>query len=218
MISGFLLLFFFFPLFPPPLFFHLCRQKALFHLYRMDFDIPAQLGGVAQLFELLCEDADLRRARFIAIELLALLYEDSDFIFRFLPEGGKLAPVLYVFFEDEFRLLDPLIQPADILPHSIAWVTGLLGQRPHLVQVRKVERPQAGKPAGLCFPKKEKETVGWRLFFPSPAGRLGVEDAALEGLRGVLLAQGLKPYGAPVARQDQRGVFAVKPEGIALLL
>lgn len=96
MISGFLLLFFFFPLFPPPLFFHLCRQKALFHLYRMDFDIPAQLGGVAQLFELLCEDADLRRARFIAIELLALLYEDSNFIFRFLPEGGKLAPVLYV--------------------------------------------------------------------------------------------------------------------------
>ena len=41
-------------------------------------------------------DADLRRARFIAIELLALLYEDSDFILRFLPNGGKLAPVLYV--------------------------------------------------------------------------------------------------------------------------
>ena len=56
----------------------------------MDFDIPAQLGGMPQLFELLCEDADLWRARFIAIELLALLYEDSDFIFRFLPEGGKL--------------------------------------------------------------------------------------------------------------------------------
>ena len=53
--------------------------------------------------------------------------------------------------------------------------------------------------------------------FPA-AGRLGVEDAALEGLRGVLLAQGLKADGAPVARQDQRGVFAVKPKGIALLL
>ena len=99
----------------------------------MDFDIPAQLGGMPQLFELLWEDADLRRARFIAIELLALLYEDSDFIFRFLPEGGKLAPILYVVFEDEFRLLDPLIQPADILPYSIAWVPGLLGQRPYLI-------------------------------------------------------------------------------------
>ncbi len=32
------------------------------------------------------------------------------------------------------------------------------------------------------------------------------------------LAQGFKPDGAPIARQDQRGVFAVKPKGIALLL
>ena len=184
----------------------------------MDFNVPAQLGGVAKLFELLCEDADLRRARFIAIELLALLYEDSDFILCFLPNGGKLPPVLYVVFEDEFCLLNPFVQLADILPHSIAWITGLFRQRPHLVQVRKVESPQAGKPAGLRFPKKEQEAVGCLLFFPSPAGRLGVKDAALEGLRGVLLAQGLKTHGAPIARQDQRGVFAIKPEGIALLL
>ena len=184
----------------------------------MDFDVPAQLGGMAKLFQPLCEDADLRRARFIAIELLALLYEDSDFILRFLPNGGKLAPVLYVVFKDEFCLLDPFVQLADILPHSIAWIPGLFRQRPHLVQVGKVESPQAGKPAGLRFPKKEKEAVGWWMFFPSPAGRLGVKNAALESLRGVLLAQGLKTHGAPIARKDQRGVFAVKPEGIALLL
>ena len=54
------------------------------------------------------------------------------------------------------------------------------------------------------------------MFFPSPAGRLGVKNAALESLRGVLLAQGLKTHGAPIARKDQRGVFAVKPEGILL--
>ena len=184
----------------------------------MDFNVPAQLGGVAKLFELLCEYSNLRRARFIAIELLALLYEDSDFILRFLPNGGKLPPVLDFVLEDEFRLLDPFVQPADILPHSIAGIPGLFRQRPHLVQVGKVESPQAGKPAGLRFPKKEQEAVGWWMFFPSPAGRLGVKDAALEGLRGVLLAQGLKPHGAPIARQDQRGVFAAKPKGIALLL
>ena len=66
------MLFFFFPLFPPPLFFHLCRLQVLFHLYRLDFDVPAQLCGVPQLFELLCEDADLRGIWLIAVELLAL--------------------------------------------------------------------------------------------------------------------------------------------------
>ena len=184
----------------------------------MDFDVPAQLGGMAKLPEFFREGSNLRRARFIAVEFLALLYEHSDFILRFLPNGGKLAPVLYVVFEDEFRLLDPFVQPADILPHSMAGVPGLFRQRPHLIQVGKVESPQASELAGLRFPKKEQEAVGWRLFFPSPAGRLGVKDAALEGLRGVLLAQGLKPHGAPIARQNQRGVFAVKPKGIALLL
>lgn len=99
----------------------------------MDFDIPAQLGGMPQLFELLCEDADLWRARFIAIELLALLYEDSDFIFRFLPEGGKLPPVLNMVFENEFNLFNPLIQLADILPHSKTWVPGLFRQRSYFI-------------------------------------------------------------------------------------
>lgn len=132
-ISGFLLLFFFFSLFPPPLFFLLCCLQALFHLNGVGFNIPAQLGGMAQLFELLCEEADLLGTGFVAVELLALLYQHSDFIFCFLPKGGKLAPVLDFVLEDEFRLLDPLIQPADILPHSIAWVPGLLGQRPHLI-------------------------------------------------------------------------------------
>ena len=202
----------------PLLFFYVSCLQALLHLYRMDFDVPAQLGGVPQLFQLFCENTDLRRARFIAIELLALLYEDSDFILRFLLNSGKLAPVLDFVLEDEFCLLDPFVQLADVLPHSIAWIPGLFRQRPHLVQVGKVENPQAGKPAGLRFPKKEQEAVGWRLFFPSPVRRLRVKDAALEGLRGVLLAQGLKPHGAPIARQDQRGVFAVKPKGIALLL
>ena len=69
---------------------------------------------MAQLFELLCEEADLLGTGFVAVELLALLYQHSDFIFCFLPKGGKLAPVLDFVLEDEFRLLDPLIQPADI--------------------------------------------------------------------------------------------------------
>ena len=88
---------------------------------------------MAQLFELLCEEADLLGTGFVAVELLALLYQHSDFIFRFLTDSMKLPPVLDFVLEDEFRLLDPLIQPADILPHSIAWVPGLLGQRPHLI-------------------------------------------------------------------------------------
>lgn len=106
------------------LFFQPCRLQALFHLNGVGFNIPAQLGGMAQLFELLCEEADLLGTGFVAVELLALLYQHSDFIFRFLPDGTKLPPVLYVVFENEFRLLDPLVQPADILPHSIAWVSG----------------------------------------------------------------------------------------------
>ena len=40
----------------------------------------------------------------------------------------------------------------------------------------------------------------------------------MNGFRGVLFSQGFKPDGAPAARKDQRGVFAVKPKGIALLL
>ena len=72
-ISGFLLLFFFFSLFPPPLFFLLCCLQALFHLNGVGFNIPAQLGGMAQLFELLCEEADLLGTGFVAVELLALL-------------------------------------------------------------------------------------------------------------------------------------------------
>lgn len=48
--------------------------------------------------------------------------------------------------------------------------------------------------------------------------RLGIEDAALDGFRGVLFSQGFKPDGAPAARQNQRGVFPIKPKGIALLL
>ena len=121
-------------------------------------------------------------------------------------------------FEDEFCLLDPFVQLADILTHSIAWIPGLFRKHPHLVEVGKVESPQAGKPAGLCFSKKEQEAAGWRLFFPSPVRGLRIQDAVLDGFRGVVFSQGFKPHGAPITRQDQRGVFAVKPEGIALLL
>ena len=42
------------------LFFLLCCLQALFHLNGMGFDIPAQLDGMPQLFEFLCEDANLR--------------------------------------------------------------------------------------------------------------------------------------------------------------
>ena len=54
------------------LFFLLCCLQALFHLNGMGFDIPAQLDGMPQLFELLCEDADLRGIWLITVELLAL--------------------------------------------------------------------------------------------------------------------------------------------------
>ena len=109
----------------PPLFFQLSRLQALLHLYRMDFNVPAQFGGMAKLFQLFCQDCNLSRPRFAAVELLALLYEDSDFILGFLPEVGKLTPVLDFILENELSLLDPLVQPADILPHSVAWVPGL---------------------------------------------------------------------------------------------
>ena len=55
------------------LFFLLCCLQVLFHLNRMNFDIPAQLDGVAKLPEFLGEGADLRGVRLIAVELLALL-------------------------------------------------------------------------------------------------------------------------------------------------
>lgn len=76
------------------LFFYAGCLQALFHLNGVGFNIPAQLGGMAQLFELFCEEADLLGTRFVTVELLALLYQHSDFIFRFLPKGGKLPKVL----------------------------------------------------------------------------------------------------------------------------
>lgn len=91
------------------LFFQSSRLQPLFHLYRMDFDVPAQLDRVPQLFQLRCAYADLRGFGFIAVELLALLYQRGDFIFRFLPDGGKLPAVRDVIFENEFRLLDAKI-------------------------------------------------------------------------------------------------------------
>ena len=99
----------------------------------MGFDVPAQLDDMPLLFQLLCEDADLRGTRLVTVELLALLDQHSDFILRFLPNGMKLAPVLNVVFEDEFRLFDPLIQLADIFPYSIAWIPGLFGQRTYFI-------------------------------------------------------------------------------------
>ncbi len=74
-------------------------------------------------FQLLCQSFDLRGLRFTAVELLTLFYEDNDFILGFLPNGCKADLVLYFIFENELRLLDPLIQPADILPHSVAGVS-----------------------------------------------------------------------------------------------
>ena len=99
----------------------------------MDFDVPAQLDRVPQLFQLRCAYTDLRGFWFIAVELLALLYQHSDFIFCFLPKGGKLAPVLDFVLEDEFRLLDSSIQLADILTHSVTYVPWLFRQCAHLV-------------------------------------------------------------------------------------
>lgn len=58
----------------------------------------------------------------------------------------KPPAVLNMVFENEFSLFYPLIQFMDILPHSKAWVPGLFRQRPHLVEIGIVERPQAGVP------------------------------------------------------------------------
>ena len=71
-ISGLFVLFFLCLLSLPLLFFLLCCLQALFHLNGMGFDIPAQLDDVPLLFQLLCEDADLRGIRLITVELLAL--------------------------------------------------------------------------------------------------------------------------------------------------
>jgi hypothetical protein len=132
-VSGFFFLFVFCLLFLALLFFYAGCLQALFHLNGMGFDVPAQLDDMPLFFQLLCEDADLRGTRLVTVELLALLDQHSDFILRFLPDGTKLPSVLNVVFENEFRLFDPLIQFADIFPHSIAWIPGLLGQRPYFI-------------------------------------------------------------------------------------
>ena len=66
-------------------------------------------------------------------DFVALLYQRGDFIFCFLPDGGKLPAVRDVIFENEFRLLDSSIQLADILTHSVAYVPWLFRQCAHLV-------------------------------------------------------------------------------------
>ena len=71
-ISGLFVLFFLCLLFLPLLFFLLCCLQALFHLNGMGFDIPSQLDGMPQLFEFICEDANLRGIWLITVELLAL--------------------------------------------------------------------------------------------------------------------------------------------------
>lgn len=115
------------------LFFQLGRQQALLHLDGMAFNVSAEFYGMPQLFQLLCQSFDLRGLRFTAVELLTLFYEDSDFILGFLPNSCKLTSVLYFIFENELRLLDPLIQPADILPHSVAGVSVFFRKYAHLV-------------------------------------------------------------------------------------
>ena len=87
----------------------------------------------AQLAELRCEKADLRGVRLVAVEFLALLQHHSDFVLRLLPEAGQLATVLHMMLKDEFRLLDPLVQLADILPHGIAGVGRFLAKHSHLI-------------------------------------------------------------------------------------
>ena len=72
LISGFFFLFFLCQLFLPLLFFCAGFLQALFDLNRMGFDFPAELYGVPQLFELLCEDTDLRGIRLITVEFPAL--------------------------------------------------------------------------------------------------------------------------------------------------
>ncbi len=69
---SFTFLLFFFPFLTPAIFL-LCRQQALFHLHRVCFNVPAQLGGVAKLPKLLGEGAELRGVRLVAVEFLALL-------------------------------------------------------------------------------------------------------------------------------------------------
>ena len=46
--------------------------------------------------------------------------------------------------------------------------------------------PAGRKACGLRFPKKEKEAVGCRLFFPQPGGEAWDRGCGFEGLRGVL--------------------------------
>ena len=71
-VSGFFFLFVFCLLFLALLFFYADCLQALLHLNGMGFDVPAQLDDVPLLFQLLCEDADLRGIWLITVELLAL--------------------------------------------------------------------------------------------------------------------------------------------------
>ena len=60
--------------------------------------------------------------------------------------------------------------------------------------------------------------MGGRCSFPSWCGAPGVQDAALNSFGRVVFAQGLEPNRPILTRRFQRHVFAVKAEGITLLL
>ena len=129
---------------------------------------------------------------------------------RFLPplSAGwhEAAPGPQYGFENEFSLFNPLIQLADILPHSKLG-TGAFSAAPHLVEIGIVERPQAGNSAGRLFSKKNKEAAGRRCLFPSPVRRLGIQDAVLDGFRGVVFPKVLNRTVRPVLGRISVGYF-----------
>ena len=153
-ISGLFVLFFLCLLFLPLLFFLLCCLQALFHLNGMGFDIPAQLDGMPQLFEFLCEDANLRGIWLITVELLALFLEALRFHPPLSDDGTKPPAVLNMVFENEFSLFYPLIQLADILPHSKAGYRGFFGSAPSC-RDRNSRAPASRKFCGAAFLQEE---------------------------------------------------------------
>ena len=78
------------------------------------------------------------------------------------------------------------------------------------------QKNSAGNSAGRLFSKKNKEAAGRRCLFPSPVRRLGIQDAVLDGFRGVVFSQGFKPNSTPGTRKNQRRVLSIEPEGISL--
>ena len=164
-----------------------------FHLCRLLRNLPAELRCVPQSLQPFVQNRNIRRFGIFPVQHPAFPKQFRNFGFRFFSQSRQLFPAVDAVFREEFHLLDPLIQPADILPYRKTHAPGLSRQRPHFVEIGEVQRTQAGEPAQRPFSFAEFSPAD---VLPSRQEGFGFQDAPPDGLRGVIFAQGLEPDGA----------------------